>query len=187
MPEPLTSRGACLQRGDIIVRVNSVDVVDSITTTREVGSLAAGSRNRFVIYREGERMTINVTVGERPANLGRAVPGDSSPAPESSDGEEAPLGVSLKSLSNQDRETLDLDDDEKGMLITEIDRDSALYKAGVREGMAILDVNYKKLDSISILEEEVSKAEDSGRNRLLLAVHGEMGTRFVTVNLNEDE
>lgn len=176
-----------LQRGDIIVRVNNTDVKDSITTTREVGSLAAGSRNKFVIYRDGERMTINVTVGERPANLTLASSSDSEPAPESSDGAEAPLGVSLKNLNSQDRDRLDLDDDEKGMLITEIDRDSALYRSGVREGMAILDVNYKKLDSINILEEEVEKAEDSGRNRLLLAVHGEMGTRFVTVNLNEDE
>ena len=169
------------------MRVNSTDVADSITTTREVGSLAAGSRNKFVISRDGERMTINVTVGERPANLGQVASASSTPPPDSSGSSEAPLGVSLKRLDESDRERLDLDDDEQGMLITEIARDSALYQAGVREGMAILDVNYKKLDSISILEEEVSKAEDSGRNRMLLAVNGEMGTRFVTVNLNEDE
>ncbi len=182
---PAESSG--LQRGDVIVRVNSKDVADSITTTREVGSLAAGSRNKFVIYRDGERKTINVTVGERPANLGQVGSSSSTPTPDSSDGSEAPLGVSLKRLNDTDRERLDLDDDEQGMLITAIDRDSALYQAGVREGMAILDVNYKKLDSISVLEEEVSKAESSGRNRLLLAIHGEMGTRFVTVDLNEDE
>ena len=182
---PAESSG--LQRGDVIVRVNSTDVADSITTTREVGSLAAGSRNKFVIYRDGERMTINVTVGERPANLGQVASSSSTPPPDSSGSSEAPLGVSLKRLDESDRERLDLDDDEQGMLITEIDRDSALYQAGVREGMAILDVNYKKLDSISVLEDEVSKAESSGRNRLLLAIHGEMGTRFVTVDLNEDE
>lgn len=182
---PAESSG--LQRGDVIVRVNNTDVADSITTTREVGSLAAGSRNKFVIYRDGERMTINVKVGERPANLGQVGSSSSTPVPDSSDSSEAPLGVSLKRLNDTDRERLDLDDDEQGMLITEIDRDSALYQAGVREGMAILDVNYKKLDSISVLEDEVSKAESSGRNRLLLAIHGEMGTRFVTVDLNEDE
>lgn len=176
-----------LKRGDIIVRVNSVDVQDSISTTRQVGSLAAGSKNKFVIYRDGERMTINVTVGERPANLSVNNPLDSSPTPDSSDGVEAPLGVTLKNLTEQDRARLGLDDDEKGMLIVKIDRESQLYDEGVREGMAILDVNYKKLDSVDVLEDELTQAEASGRNRLLLAIHGEMGTRFVTVDLSDDE
>ena len=68
-----------------------------------------------------------------------------------------------------------------------LDRDSQLYDEGVREGMAILDVNYKKLDSVDILENELAQAEASGRHRLLLAIHGEMGTRFVTVDLSDDE
>ena len=176
-----------LKRGDIIVRVNSIDVQDSISTTRQVGSLAAGSKNTFVIYRDGERMTINVTVGERPANLAVNNSLDPTPAPDSSDGVEAPLGLTLKSLTKADRDRLSLDDDETGMLIVKLDRDSQLYDEGVREGMAILDVNYKKLDSVDILENELAQAEASGRHRLLLAIHGEMGTRFVTVDLSDDE
>ena len=176
-----------LQRGDIIVKVNNRAVESSIDTTRVVGALTAGSRNTFEIYRDGRLRTINVTVGERPDNLGLTNDNDSRPSPNSSGGEEGPLGVTLKRLNNADRERLDLDDDEEGMLITALDNDSPLYEAGLREGMAILDVNYKKLDSIDVLEEEVERAESSGRDRLLLAIQTEVGTRFVTVDLSEDE
>lgn len=176
-----------LQRGDIIVKVNNRQVDDATGTTRVVGSLAAGSENKFEIYRDGKRRVIDVRVGERPANLGRGGTAPVTPEPESTDGEDGPLGVSLKSLNDEDRERLSLDGDEKGMLVVNLDEDSVLYDAGLREGMAILDVNYKKLDSISVLEDELEEVRSSDRNRLLLAVHDERGTRFVAVDVDEDE
>ena len=100
----------------------------------------------------------------------------------------ARLGVTLTPLDDEARERLDLGDDEKGMLITDLDSDSALYDAGVREGMAILDVNYNKLDSIDVLEEELEEVRSSDRSRLLLAIQAEgTGTRFVAIDVEEDE
>jgi len=175
-----------LQRGDIIVKVNSTDVEDATTTTRVVGSLEAGSSNKFQIYRDGKRRTINVKVGERPSNLTVAGAGV-QPNLGSTDGSEGPLGISLKPLDEDARERLSLSAGEKGMLITALESDSPFYEVGLREGMAILDVNNKKLDSIDVLEEELEEALESGRNRLLLAVHSERGTTFVTVDVGEDE
>lgn len=175
-----------LQRGDIIVKVNYTVVDDATTTTRVVGALEAGSKNKFQIYRDGKRRTINVTVGERPSNLtvaGTAV----QPNLGSSDGREGPLGVSLKPLDDEARDRLDLPSGEKGMLITDLDSDSPLYEVGLREGMALLDVNNKKLDSVDVLEEELEEALESDRNRLLLAVQSERGTTFVTVDVGDDE
>jgi serine protease Do len=175
-----------LKRGDIIVKVNNRQVDDATITTRVVGSLEAGSSNKFEIYRDGKRRTINVKVGERPSNLGVA---GTAPSPNmgSDHGTAGPLGVSLKQLDAEDRERLDLDRSETGMVITDLESDSPLYEAGLREGMAILDVNYKKLDSIDVLEEELRDARDSDRNRLLLAVHSERGTTFITIDVGEDE
>jgi hypothetical protein len=53
--------------------------------------------------------------------------------------------------------------------------------------MVILDVNYKKLDSLTVLEKELSEARSSGRNRLLMAVHTGNGTVFIAVDVSEDD
>ena len=53
--------------------------------------------------------------------------------------------------------------------------------------MAILDVNYKKLDSIEVLEQELEEARENGRDNLLMAIHSERGTIFLTIDVSEDE
>ncbi|MCR9079621.1 MAG: Do family serine endopeptidase [Hyphomonadaceae bacterium] len=177
-----------LERGDIIVKVNGRQVDDATTTTRMVGALAVGSKNKFEIYRDGKRMVIDVTVGDRSKGLGQVTTLASSSSPEPEENESGPLGVSLTPLTDEERERLQLDSSEKGMLITALDADSALFEAGVREGMAILDVNYNKLDSIDVLEEELNEVRSNGRNRLLLAIQDErVGTRFVAIDVDEDE
>ncbi|NQY97637.1 MAG: PDZ domain-containing protein [Henriciella sp.] len=177
-----------LERGDIIVKVNGTQVDDATTTTRLVGALAVGSKNKFEIYRDGKRRVIDVTVGDRSKGLGQVTTLASSRSSEPEENESGPLGVTLTPLDDEARERLDLGDDEKGMLITDLDSDSALYDAGVREGMAILDVNYNKLDSIDVLEEELEEVRSSDRSRLLLAIQAEgTGTRFVAIDVEEDE
>jgi serine protease Do len=175
-----------LQRGDVIVKVNGQEVEDSIITTRVVGSLAAGSRNKFEIYRDGKRQTIDVRVGERPSNLGQLATG-SAPESESSEGDDGPLGVSVRPLDDETRESLRLDRGERGLVVTAVDRDSPLYEAGIREGMALLDINNKKLDSVETLEQVLEEARDDGKERVLIAVQTERGTNFVTVDVSEVE
>ncbi|GAB5454225.1 MAG: Do family serine endopeptidase [Henriciella sp.] len=175
-----------LERGDIIVKINGQSVDDATITTRVVGSLLAGSTNEFELYRNGQRRTISVTVGERPNGL--TTNGLITPDGDGSDeGGDGPLGVSLTPLDDEARERLDLGSDEKGMVITALDQDSPLYEEGVRVGMAILDVNYKKLDSIEVLEQELEDAREDGRDNLLMAIHSERGTIFLTIDVSEDE
>ena len=173
-----------LQRGDIIVKINGQEVDDATITTRVVGALLAGSKNTFELYRDGKRRTIDVEVGERPANLNASTVGPAEPDEAPSDG---PLGVSLTPLDDEARERLGLGDDERGMVIVSIDEDSQLYERGVRSGMAILDVNYKKLDSIDILEQELENARENDRKSLLMAVQSENGTVFITIDISDED
>lgn len=175
-----------LQRNDIIVKVNGLSVADATTTTRAVGALKAGSKNKFEVLRDGKRRTITVTLGERPSNLGQTVTSSGSPS-EPEESKSGPLGVTLKPLDDEKREELDLRDDEKGMLVTAVRTGSDMYKSGVRAGMVILDVNFKKLDSVSVLEKELETARKEGRDSLLLAVHTGSGTAFVTVDLSDED
>lgn len=175
-----------LQRGDIILAVNGEEVEDSTALTREVGALIAGSQNTFTLLRDGNRMQVNVTVGERPDD-----PYEQSRSgrmdDELSDETEGPLGVSVKPLDDETREALGLRADEDGLLITEMERASPFRDAGIRAGMAILEVNGRVLSSESDITEAIERARSEGKDRILVAVRAGDVTTFRTVEIVEDE
>ncbi len=174
-----------IKRGDIIIQVNGVTVVDATTTTRVVGSLLAGSKNEFVVLRDGRRTNVSVTVGERPENPNEEFESDEDNTPDKdSEAEEAPLGVSLRPLGKADRDDLKIDEAENGMVIQSVDRDSPFQKLGIRPGMVILDVNGVALTSVEDLEDAIAAAKALGRDKVLMAVRSGPRTLFVPVDIS---
>ncbi len=174
-----------IQRGDVIIEINGVDVTDATSTTRVVGSLLAGSDNQFVVLRDGRRQNIAVRVGERPEDLDSVFgpPGNTEPD-DSGDAEEGPLGVSLRPLDNGTRQSMDLETDDAGMVIADMASDSPFREAGLLPGMVILDINGQKMDSVDDLYNEINAAKARGRDKILLAVRTGQRTAFVPVDIS---
>ena len=178
---------AGLQRGDVILSINGKEASDATSVTRMVGKLRVGTTNDFKVLRNGERMNIGVTVGERPSDPNALVPS----SPDTSNGasgeaEEGPLGLTLRPLDNEARESLGLEDDEAGLLIGDIDEDTPLAEMGARPGMAILSAGGQPLNSVSDLEDAITDAKSKGRDKLLLAIRNGQRTLFATADIAED-
>ncbi|HBJ92954.1 MAG TPA: Do family protease, partial [Hyphomonadaceae bacterium] len=60
---------AGFRRNDVILEIDGVDMDNSTQVTRTVGGLIAGSSHEFTILRNGEIMTLDVTVDELPDNV----------------------------------------------------------------------------------------------------------------------
>jgi len=182
------ARESGIKRGDIIVEVNGTKVSDATSTTRVVGALLAGSKNDFVVLRDGGRVNVSVTVGERPENLDTSFSAGDNDRPDSeSETQEAPLGLVLSELDDDVRDDMDMDAEESGMIIADLERDSPLREIGLRPGMVILDVNGKPLTSVDVLEDEISATLNRGRDKVLMAVRSGQRTLFVTVDIAETE
>ncbi|MEM7766427.1 MAG: Do family serine endopeptidase [Pseudomonadota bacterium] len=173
---------AGLQRGDIVLSVNGRTVRDSTRLTRAVGSLIAGSTNDFGVLRDGEQIEVAVTVGERPSDP-QAAFRRTEPASDETPGDAGPLGGSYTALTSATREALDLESDEPGLYVTDVSSDSVLDEAGVRSGMAILEVNGDPVSSVSEMEKAIAAAKRAGRERVLLAVQNSDITTFITVEV----
>ncbi|MEM6901173.1 MAG: Do family serine endopeptidase [Pseudomonadota bacterium] len=179
-----------VERGDVIVEVNGDNIIDATGLTRKVGNLIAGSENAFVVLRDGERQTINVTVGERPED-----PNALTNAPGSGDREEkddesvetGPLGVALRPLDREARSALGLDDDEQGLLIVDVERDSPVAATGLRPGTAILEVNGRTVGSVSEFTGAIEAARRAGKDQVLIAAVVNGRTQFGTIDISEDE
>ncbi|MEO0881507.1 MAG: trypsin-like peptidase domain-containing protein [Pseudomonadota bacterium] len=178
-----------IERGDVIIEVNGDTVVDATSVTRKVGNLIAGSTNTFVVLRDGERVDVNVKVGERPDD-----PTALTNAPESGEREEeeedvetGPLGVALKPLDDDTRTALGLDDDEEGLLIVDVETDSPLAETGLRPGTAILEVNGRTVGSVSDFNNAVEAARRADKEQVLVAAVVNGRTIFGTIDISEDE
>ena len=80
---------------------------------------------------------------------------------------------------------MDLDEDEAGLIIGDLESDSPLRAIGIRPGMAILSAGGVTLNSVDDLESAIEEVRAKGRDKLLLAVRNGQRTMFVTADISE--
>ena len=167
---------AGIKQGDVILTFNGAAVEDSRALTQRVGSAPIGRDARLEIQRDGQRRTVNVRLGERPSETQlasadpRQVPGADTPGTEHSDG----LGVSVRTVTSDERRKFQIDGVEGGLIITNVADNSVLVDRGVNVGDVILSVDRKPVRSVDDLEAAVAQAERQNRP-VLLQVQGRSG------------
>ena len=167
---------AGIKQGDVILTFNGAAVEDSRALTQRVGSAPIGRDARLEIQRDGQRRTVNVRLGERPSETQlasadpRQTPGADTPGTEHSEG----LGVSVRTVTSEDRRRFQIDGVEGGLVITNVTDNSILADRGVNVGDVILSVDRKPVRSADDLEAAVAQAERQNRP-VLLQVQGRSG------------
>jgi serine protease Do len=171
---------AGLQKGDVIVGVNTATIESSSDLTDAIGKLKVGQAVAIRIVRDGTRRSLNAKLAERPAddlewtdvpeapgtrhdhydsdgdfdfNFNDVMPGMFS-------GYRGRLGVHVQDL-NTDLGSYFGITDGKGVLITQVLKDTPAEKAGLKAGDVITKVGDKKVedsdDLVSALREADSK------------------------------
>ena len=179
-----------LERGDIILSVNGDKVTDATSTTRLVGKLIANTSNRFEIIRGGKKQTVNVVVGERPANPNAIVrPASSSDTPGvKADGATiTELGATFEPMDDELRTRLGLKSGENGLVVTGVTKEGVMEDAGFQPGMVILEVNNKPATSVEALRKAIDEAKRAKRTKILVAVRIGQITNYRTIDLSDAE
>ncbi|APX11082.1 Do family serine endopeptidase [Tateyamaria omphalii] len=176
---------AGMQDGDVILSFAGVDVADTRGLVRQVGNSPVGETVRVVVFREGETVTLRVTLGRREEAEG-AVPAV-APAPDEPAEAETKdvLGLTLSTLTDELREQLGADADQDGLAVVEVDETSEAYEKGLRAGDIITEAGQQKVNSISEFEVRLEEVGEAGRKSLLLLVRRAGDPRFVALSLAE--
>jgi serine protease Do len=171
------AKKAGLQVGDVITAVNGNPADDVNAFRLEVAGFAPNTTINLKVERNGQSMNVPVTLGEldlEAENKGGAegnLPGG---------GEKGALkGVLVQALTPGLRQELQTPEGTEGVVITEVDPDSAASAAGLQQGDVIVQVNRKPVTTVSEFNSAVS-AGASRESTLLLIKHGQ-GTGFVVV------
>lgn len=153
-----------LQIGDIVLEFNGERVPRAGALAPMVGAAGAGEDARLGVLRDGDALTLTVTLGELPERFVRRAAGGREPPPS-----EAVLGMRVRALDAEERETLEL---EHGALLVEDLQEGPAMRAGVRKGDVILRLDGRRVESAAELREIVA---------------GLPGDRFATLLLRRDD
>ncbi|WP_174801741.1 Do family serine endopeptidase [Martelella limonii] len=159
---------AGLKQGDVITAVNGDVIEDARSLSRMIGMMEPGQTVDLSVWRDGKSQTIEVKLGEFPADEDIA----------SAEGTGGPVESSLmKQLGFEVRPA----DDGKGVTVTAVDPDSAAATKGLTEGQKILSVNNQEVSSAEDILKQVKDAADKGRKQALFQVETENGNMFTAL------
>jgi len=174
---------AGLQVGDVVLQVNGQDVTPQQTLSFIVANIEPGSRINVRVLRDGQTLTLPVTVGRRPSEDEIAAqsfnPDDQNPAAPKKGTEpgliENALGLAVQPLSAQIAGQLGLPAGTQGLLITDVDPNSDAANKGLTRGTVILSAQYRGRRATTTpedLEAVIRAAQAAGGQAVLLRVRG---------------
>jgi serine protease Do len=185
---------AGIEAGDIVLKINGKDVTPEQTLSFLVANITPGSRIPVELLRNGERRSVNVTVGRRPseeqlrqAQMFSPDEGDeeqSAPDTEMSDVISEKLGLGVLPVNPEIAGQLGIPATTKGLAIAAVDPNSDAAAKGLARRDVILSANYKPVADAAALEAVIREAESEGRTAVLIQVQRRNGSpRYVPVRL----
>ena len=165
---------AGIENGDLILEFNGKKVTDSRHLKLEVARVQPGESVPVKILRDGSSKTLDVTVKEMPGTEHLAKNDNHK-----EDDTGTLNGVTVADLDGAARQQFDLPSNVKGVVITEVDPNSAAAEAGLKAGDVIQEINRKP---VRTAEEAVKMTEKADDKTTLLRVWRDGGSRYVAVD-----
>ena len=159
--------------GDIITAVNGKDVASPRELARLVAGIAPDSSVKVDVWRNGETKSFDVKLG--------TLPGAQDRADATTPDDDTKPGGSLADFGL----TVTPSDDGKGLVVTDVDNDSAAAERQMQAGDVIVAVNSKPVASTDDVNKAVAEAEKAGRKAVLFQVKREETSRFVALPVGQ--
>jgi S1-C subfamily serine protease len=138
---------AGMKQGDIILKFGGKETNDTNQLRQMVAVTSPGTKVKVEVFREGERETLEVTVGELESGLATI---------KGHEAEDEDLGMTLKNLTPEIAEQLGLKQT-KGVVVTAVEPFSVAAKAGLRPGDVIVAVQNKPVNTLAEFNKAMSK------------------------------
>jgi len=161
---------AGVEHGDIILKVDDIDVEETRDLINYVSQEPPGSTVMLQILRDGKRLDRKIELAERPGF------GDTTPVEmEDVEGGIDWLGIQYQSLTPGLRDMHGIPEDAEGIWITNVEPDSPLYEENVRAGDLIVEINGEPVTGVEAFEQAVEGQQSGSFLRLYVRRFGQGG------------
>ncbi len=172
---------AGIQSGDVITGVNGTSVKDARELARTIGGFSPGNTIKLDVLHKGEKKVVELTLGklpsEREARASFERGGDRGGMSRGSDVPRLGLTVApAASVAGAGKE---------GVVVTDVDPNSAAAERGFKEGDVILEVAGKSVTDPGEVRDAIRSAQSDNKNSVLMRVRSGGSLRFVAVPLGK--
>jgi serine protease Do len=168
---------AGIKNGDVIRKLNGKTVPGSGQLTSMVTDMNPGTEVTLDIIRDGQPMTIHLTLGERPANLGVTAGVGKAPS------EGALRGITVQNLTPDLRDQLGLQPNVRGVVISELDPNSPAAQASIQPGDVIEGINRHPVNSVTDFDRLAAEAKGQTLLRIIRQGNG----YFVVISPSDND
>jgi serine protease Do len=181
-PDSPASR-AGLRSGDVISELNGQRISNSSALQVAVSEDMPGTKIALGIVRDGNPMTVNITVGQFHGKNSEMADNDDS-GDGSQSGKTGKLGLAVSDLTADARQQINAPDQLHGAVVESVRPDSPAEDAGLQPGDVILEVDRHTTASAN---QFVSEVHDNPAGKdLLLLVWSKGNASYRTVHPNQD-
>lgn len=183
---------------DIILSVNGIKTVDSFRFRSYIATLKPAETAKFTLWRDGQEITLSVTLGDRAAAVAREkdksqpsdyaqrepegmvpIPLFPDPFGESPQEEPPKLGVTVQPLNPSLAREYGYDKNLHGLVISGVLPGSVAQQSGLKTGDIIVSVNGVRIETGDQLKEIIQKA-DLTTEGVEIIVRNQTGQRTIT-------
>ncbi|TPK81304.1 Do family serine endopeptidase [Mesorhizobium sp. B2-4-13] len=162
---------AGISAGDVITQVDGKDVASPKELARLIGAYSPGKSVDVTVWRDGKSQTVKVDLGKLPASDKQASNDQQQqPAAPAKPDNLADLGLTVTKSENG-----------KGLVVTDVDPDSAAADRGIQPGDVITAVNSAEVNGTEDVTKAMADAVKSGRKAVLMQITRDDNNRFVAV------
>ena len=165
---------AGLKAGDVIISYNGKEISQMSMLPAMVASTNVGEKAKLVLIREGKKQDITVEIGrmdDEAAILAGVETGTSKK-----------LGMTIQELTPKLAESLGIKE-AHGVIVTDVDSDSASEEAGILRGDIILEINRGKIENIAQYKKALQAAQN--KNSILMLIQRDQNTLFIVIETEE--
>ncbi len=154
---------AGFKRGDIVKSLNGKPIENAHVLSRTVAALGPETTASLEVLRDGKSKEIKVTIGTMPEEVAKGKGGAGKT--------ESAWGLTVQNITADLANKFGLDENESGVVITEVQPGTPAAEARLRPGDVVKEVNRQKIQNIRDYKQVTEKMK-KGETLLLLVKRG---------------
>ena len=166
---------AGLETYDVIRKVNGSEIESAADLVRTISGFMPGTTVTLELWRDQEAVTVEVALKERDL------------VPVGREEEQEALGLTVRSLTPEVVERLEVDPDVEGVLVTRVEPGTPAEEARLRAGDIITEVAKQPVTSPDDFFDTVREHGQPGKQLLLRFVRGGGNPRITTIEVPEQD
>lgn len=164
---------AGIKRGDVIIRFDGKEVQENDQLPLMVADTVIGKAVKLTLIRGGDEKTVSVTIQKLD---------DKEEVSTVTDEDENQIGLTVQDLTPDIANSIGLEDT-KGVVVSNVNRDSAAEEAGLLRGDVLLEIGGAQIESVQDFKKAVKGLKKN--KPVLLLIKRKENTIFLTLKLSE--